>query len=356
VFASLDPFEGVHNRPMSVNGYSWVEGNVANWIDPRGMSASCMSNQVCEHLTIYEALSLGLNCSESENNMGQGYWGRHVYRMQVVPNPQGICPHGYVNVNGNCAPGVIREPICQSNNLLQARAIADSTLQTGDTSLDWWLTQIKAQCLLETNDSSLEKLAKLSDFVAQAYSNNPVGYMNLMSEVVIGTSAGATAALRSIQAGGCAGWGRETADCPDNNLFLTDSGFHQDFKDDRNQVYHFWGGVASVALMQNIFDAMITLPLNFFGFQVLHEGVQGILCNLNIGEPFGESGASWPDYALTNVAIHMGTRFALGTIRPTEVGTWIRNNVGEGGPGRFGEFEGLRDLIPLPGGFNATCG
>jgi len=36
VFASLDPFEGVHNRPMSVNGYSWVEGNVANWSDPTG--------------------------------------------------------------------------------------------------------------------------------------------------------------------------------------------------------------------------------------------------------------------------------------------------------------------------------
>jgi len=37
VFASLDPFEGMNNRPMSMNGYSWVEGNVANWIDPSGL-------------------------------------------------------------------------------------------------------------------------------------------------------------------------------------------------------------------------------------------------------------------------------------------------------------------------------
>jgi len=37
VFASLDPFEGVHNRPMSVNGYSWVEGNPINRVDPFGL-------------------------------------------------------------------------------------------------------------------------------------------------------------------------------------------------------------------------------------------------------------------------------------------------------------------------------
>lgn len=33
---SLDPFEGIHDRPMSLNGYSWVEGNFPNWIDPSG--------------------------------------------------------------------------------------------------------------------------------------------------------------------------------------------------------------------------------------------------------------------------------------------------------------------------------
>lgn len=30
VFPSLDPFEGTTQRPMSLNGYSWVEGNVPN--------------------------------------------------------------------------------------------------------------------------------------------------------------------------------------------------------------------------------------------------------------------------------------------------------------------------------------
>ncbi|QPC82466.1 RHS repeat-associated core domain-containing protein [Phototrophicus methaneseepsis] len=36
VFTALDPFEGIQNRPMSLNGYSWVEGNPINNVDPNG--------------------------------------------------------------------------------------------------------------------------------------------------------------------------------------------------------------------------------------------------------------------------------------------------------------------------------
>ena len=38
VFPSLDPFEGTMQRPMSLNGYSWVEGNTPNMVDPTGMA------------------------------------------------------------------------------------------------------------------------------------------------------------------------------------------------------------------------------------------------------------------------------------------------------------------------------
>ena len=37
VFTALDPWEGVDNRPMSLNEYSWVEGRVINWRDPYGL-------------------------------------------------------------------------------------------------------------------------------------------------------------------------------------------------------------------------------------------------------------------------------------------------------------------------------
>ncbi len=36
VFMSLDPFEGMADRPMSLNSYSYVEGNSTNWTDPSG--------------------------------------------------------------------------------------------------------------------------------------------------------------------------------------------------------------------------------------------------------------------------------------------------------------------------------
>jgi RHS repeat-associated protein len=39
VFASLDPFEGMMGRAMSLNGYGWVEGNVVNAIDPSGQNS-----------------------------------------------------------------------------------------------------------------------------------------------------------------------------------------------------------------------------------------------------------------------------------------------------------------------------
>ena len=37
VFASLDPFEGMRDQAISLNRYSWVEGNTPNMVDPSGM-------------------------------------------------------------------------------------------------------------------------------------------------------------------------------------------------------------------------------------------------------------------------------------------------------------------------------
>jgi RHS repeat-associated protein len=42
IFPSLDPFEGMAGRPMSLNGYSWVEGNAVNAGDPSGLSSQCL--------------------------------------------------------------------------------------------------------------------------------------------------------------------------------------------------------------------------------------------------------------------------------------------------------------------------
>ncbi len=43
IFPSLDPFEGTIHRPMSLNGYAYVEGNVPNRTDPTGMASRVRS-------------------------------------------------------------------------------------------------------------------------------------------------------------------------------------------------------------------------------------------------------------------------------------------------------------------------
>jgi len=45
VWASLDPFEGIVNEPMTLNGYGYVEGNVVNWTDPSGLlTRNCLNS------------------------------------------------------------------------------------------------------------------------------------------------------------------------------------------------------------------------------------------------------------------------------------------------------------------------
>jgi RHS repeat-associated protein len=48
MFSALDPFEGMHNRPMSLNGYSWVEGNPVMNTDASGR---CVDNMVLGNLS-----------------------------------------------------------------------------------------------------------------------------------------------------------------------------------------------------------------------------------------------------------------------------------------------------------------
>ena len=51
-FSALDPFEGMQDRPMSLNGYSWVEGNVSNMIDPSGLSGQIDCDNIAETIEI----------------------------------------------------------------------------------------------------------------------------------------------------------------------------------------------------------------------------------------------------------------------------------------------------------------
>ena len=47
VWLSLDPFEGISSRPMSLNGYSWVEGQFPNATEPSGRETRLQYYQTC---------------------------------------------------------------------------------------------------------------------------------------------------------------------------------------------------------------------------------------------------------------------------------------------------------------------
>jgi len=63
VFNALDPFEGEASRPMSLNGYSWVEGNPIMYVDSSGL---CITNPATNENQYNTCLGVLQNLRESE--------------------------------------------------------------------------------------------------------------------------------------------------------------------------------------------------------------------------------------------------------------------------------------------------
>jgi RHS repeat-associated protein len=89
VFPSRDRFEGVTARPLSLNPYAWVEGNVVNATDPSGMCAETPK------FTGLLSLFLGgelvqtlqtLGCHELKKNISDEF-GVEVIWDEDAPNP-----------------------------------------------------------------------------------------------------------------------------------------------------------------------------------------------------------------------------------------------------------------------------
>jgi RHS repeat-associated protein len=88
VFPSLDPFEGTTRRPMSLNGYAWVEGNAPNWVDPSGMCPELRrvndnsTQRTNESNHYHEAVEL---CYEMRNTLKR--WGVNVVWDTTAVDP-----------------------------------------------------------------------------------------------------------------------------------------------------------------------------------------------------------------------------------------------------------------------------
>ena len=91
--------------------------------------------------------------------------------------------------------------------------------------------------------TDLEAMALIVDQSALVYDGDWGGMLPALTMIFNGTSETAPNDLYSsaFETEGCAGVGRSENDCPSGQYHFGDSGFHEDFQDSDNQLYHLWG-------------------------------------------------------------------------------------------------------------------
>jgi RHS repeat-associated protein len=99
VFASLDPFEGIADRPMSLNGYMYVEGDVPNltdssgdcpenpwWNDIPGQRCKWLANELHRQYNIPLPNLMKRNVVELEYAYAVGNLNNTLTNASIIPN------------------------------------------------------------------------------------------------------------------------------------------------------------------------------------------------------------------------------------------------------------------------------
>jgi len=111
-FASLDPFEGFDANPMSLNGYSWVQGNVANWGDSTGMQPQPPAPPIPWDDILQEITS---------SNLDEAIWGEAIHqalqRRGIIPTPT-LVTQGLIRLSVASVFASALIPVQQPNGLV----------------------------------------------------------------------------------------------------------------------------------------------------------------------------------------------------------------------------------------------
>jgi len=163
VFASLDPFEGVNGRPMSMNGYSWVEGNPVMNTDPNGLCPR-FDNRVqaieCERLrsdlriwgfnVVYDighsvlepsSLCIPQQCEEAVNQAQEIRQRFTLNEMSSIHNAVSILREAQQNIGFaplNTTITIQKKREAGIVNLGQQTVLALTTGNTITLSAKWW--------------------------------------------------------------------------------------------------------------------------------------------------------------------------------------------------------------------------
>jgi RHS repeat-associated protein len=139
----------------------------------------------------------------------------------------------------------------------------------------------------------------------------------------------------------CKAIGREIKDCTSNTTQFFDSGFHSDYQDGHNQIFHFWSYFSTSANIQGKGPASYIpgIAMSYIG-NVVHEKWASAL----VPDPQ----ATWQDYALTEKAMKIGFLVNVGAIPPNQLGSYLRNELGDKGEGTF-YVKFYKKYFPLSG-------
>jgi hypothetical protein len=154
----------------------------------------------------------------------------------------------------------------------------------------------------------VEAMAQIADYITSVYSN-PTDAFSFLSEVFTGIDSFNPLTLLE------AAINREL-NPDDSGLDFSDRGFHPDFQDGGNQVFHVWA---------YIIQGWWTIPGGLIGEagNRFHE----------FGPSFGRGGQSQKDYDLAHSGLVLGTLIGWGIVPLNQLGNGIRYMFGTAGPG-----------------------
>jgi RHS repeat-associated protein len=309
-FISLDPFEGVMQRPMSLNGYSWVEGNTVNATDASGAFASLNSANPLALLNSLNSCSYG--SSLSGNNCVQNC--AYAYAFDTT----GL-------LMSNCLATCNRNETLDRRNTAVQATLAWLQAEYGAFPNPNVYNPENEDCEFNPNRRGLNEFVALSDKVAEL-TNSVDDYLYVMNTVLLRyESSGDFGTVVSV------GTSRSWA----NGFCIGSEGLSHEYWDGtQNQIStHAWSFVATSASQSSRIGTIVGI-----GGNILHDVIQGML---------HYEGASWQDYILSYTSMMLGQRLRQGEISPAQFGAEFREAVG--GTASYWDFIGCDECRQMYG-------
>lgn len=172
---------------------------------------------------------------------------------------------------------------------------------------DWKLSALlkRADTLLQKNEGvdDLEAMAGIVDFAHRLYGRDWDQMAKSLSLLFLGDQVQGPGSL----------W---TAYRSPNGpvLDFKDTGFHPDFRDYRNQVYHTWAYIVETASPDNIAEGILG-------------GYSATVANYVHELPLA-GGSSWEDFQLAEAGIFIGWQVTTGSVTLSQLGDFILQTLG----------------------------